>query len=280
MELLPAPLGPMIARTSWLRTSNETPLSAFTPPKASDTPSTDSRTSPVSRARSPRKTCGALTGSGRPPGGGGREGLGVGDLQIGGDLAGTPVLVAHLSLDMHGLAAVVKGGDQRGVLFADVAPAHLARARELLVVGVELLVQDDEAVDLRISDLGFLREVGIHLLDALADQRVDLLARGEIDVAGIRQVALFRPVAHRLHVDIDEGADLVAFIAEAHGFFHIRKKLQLVLEVLGGEQRTVGERADVLGAIDDLEMAVGIDVARVAGVEPALGVLRLAGRLR
>ena len=43
--------------------------------------------------------------------------------------------------------------------------------------------------------------------------------------------------------------------------------------------RAVGELAHVLHAVDDLEVAAGVEVARVAGVEPAVGVLRLGGRL-
>src|SRR5215468_3797838 len=47
IEVLPAPFGPMMARISPLRISNETPVTAFTPPKASDTFSTESNTSPA-----------------------------------------------------------------------------------------------------------------------------------------------------------------------------------------------------------------------------------------
>src|SRR2546430_2722447 len=46
-ELLPAPLGPMIAQISPRRTSRLTPERAVTPPKESVTSSTFSRTSPI-----------------------------------------------------------------------------------------------------------------------------------------------------------------------------------------------------------------------------------------
>ena len=46
IEVLPAPFGPMMARISPLRMSNETSLIALTPPNDSDTFSTDSSTSP------------------------------------------------------------------------------------------------------------------------------------------------------------------------------------------------------------------------------------------
>src|SRR2546426_11691729 len=56
------------------------------------------------------------------------------------------------------------------------------------------------------------------------------------------------------------------------------EELQLVLEVLGSEQGAVGELADVLGAVDDAHVPVLVDVACVAGMEPALGVLRKGRR--
>ena len=46
---LPAPLGPMMARISPLRMSNDTSVSAFTPPKARLMSSTLSSTSPMTR---------------------------------------------------------------------------------------------------------------------------------------------------------------------------------------------------------------------------------------
>src|SRR5262245_40557709 len=47
IEVLPAPFGPIMARISPLRMSNETPATALTPPKASDTFSTASSTLPA-----------------------------------------------------------------------------------------------------------------------------------------------------------------------------------------------------------------------------------------
>src|SRR5580704_13295691 len=50
-DVLPAPFGPMMARISPLRMSNDTSEIAFTPPNASDTFSTESSTSPASTSR-------------------------------------------------------------------------------------------------------------------------------------------------------------------------------------------------------------------------------------
>ena len=47
IEVLPAPFGPMMARTSPFLMSNETSRSACTPPNDSETFSTESSTSPA-----------------------------------------------------------------------------------------------------------------------------------------------------------------------------------------------------------------------------------------
>ena len=78
-----------------------------------------------------------------------REGLGVDDLQVGRDRAGAAVLERHLrSRCSCSRLAAVERVDQHAVLLADEAAPDLARARQLAVVGVELLVQDQEAADL------------------------------------------------------------------------------------------------------------------------------------
>ena len=139
---------------------------------------------------------------------------------------------------------VVERVDQRRVLLADEAAAHLARARELVVVGVELLVQDQEAVDLRVGELGLAREVGVHLLDAVADQLVHLGAarRGRCSREyGMLRFSAQLPTAS--DVDVDERADACRGRRRSHRFLDVREELELVLEVLRREQRAVGELA-------------------------------------
>src|SRR5688572_26893978 len=122
----------MMARTSCSRTSKDTSVSAFTPPKASDTPSTARTTSPIARsvaARSfrfmrPALSCSRLRGQRR-------EGLGGVHAQLGAHEARAPVLEAHLRLDHAALDPGIQGVHDGRVLLADEAAAHLARAREL-----------------------------------------------------------------------------------------------------------------------------------------------------
>ena len=140
-------------------------------------------------------------------------------------------------------------------------------------------MQDQEPVDLGLGEFRVLREVGVDLLHALADQLVHLGTGREVRVAGVWEVALLGPVAHRLHVVVDEDADPVASVTEGDRLLHIREELQLVLDVLGREQRGVRQPPHVLDPIDDLYVPVGVEIAGVAGMEPALGVFGLCSRL-
>src|SRR5204862_154647 len=81
------------------------------------------------------------------------------------------------------------------IALGDEPAPDLARAGQLAVVGVELLVQDQEAADLAARELVVGREIGVDLLDAFADQLVDLGLLGQVGVAGVWQIASFGPVA-------------------------------------------------------------------------------------
>ena len=69
-------------------------------------------------------------------------------------------------------------------------------------------------------------------------------------------------------------------MAERHRLVDVREELQLVLDELRREQRAVVQLADVLGAVDDAQVPALVEVARVAGMHPAVGGLGVVGRLR
>src|SRR6266850_62049 len=266
IEDLPAPFGPMMARISCARTSKETPWSATTPPKASETSSISSMAGPTflsvviswdETSRASRRL---------PRRGGDTVGLRLHDSQVGRHRTRAAVLETHLGLDEAARLVRVEGIDQHGVFLGDVAAAHLARARELAVVGVELLLQYEETVDLRVAQRRVGGKVAVHLFHAFAHQLVDRRLRGEVGVTGIGQVALLGPVGDGLHVEVDEDADLTAPVPEAHRFLDVGKELELVLDVFGREQRAVGELAHVFCAVDDFQVAVGVEVSGVARV--------------
>src|SRR5690606_8110456 len=248
----------MIARTSCSRTSNEMSVSALTPPNASEMFCRSRMTSPILFLRmggKPEWTLGTCGWSGSPGRRGRREYLGLGDPDVGRDRAGTAVLEANLGFDEAVVAAVVEGLDQRAVFLADEAASYLAGAGELAVVGIELLVQDQETMDLRGRHHRIGGEIGVDLFDAFPHELADLGPAGEIDVAGVRNIASLRVVAAGLVVDVEHHHDPVGAVAERHDFLHVREELELVLDVLRREHAAVSELADVLGPVDDLELS-------------------------
>src|SRR5262249_61760862 len=79
-----------------------------------------------------------------------------------------------------------------------------------------------------------------------------------------------RPAAVRGDVDVEARGDERAVLADAHRFPDVRRELQLVLQVLRGEQGAVDEPSNIPGAVDDPEMAVLVDDPRVSGMHPAI----------
>ena len=134
-------------------------------------------------------------------------------------------------------------------------------------------------MDLRLGEPAFRGELRVDLFHAFADEPVDFRLLRQIGIAGVGQATALGPVAHRSDVDVDERAYHVAAVAEHHGFLDVRKELELVLDVVRREHRAVGELADILGAVDDLELAAGIEQSRVAGMEVAFGVDRFRRRI-
>ena len=180
-EVLPAPFGPMIARISCRRIARLTPLSACTPPNERLISSASRIGSPMCfRPRRRASGDGFLAGdrgsaAARP------RGIGtvatVADREVGAHHALAAVLERHLGLDMARAASEYSASIRRRVALGDDAAAHLAGAGQLAVVGVELLVQDQEPVDLRRREVRLGGEIAVGLRDAAGDQLVDLLGR-------------------------------------------------------------------------------------------------------
>ena len=103
--------------------------------------------------------------------------------------------------------------------------------------------------------------------------------RRELLVTGIGNIIPLSPVAHRIKVDVDKGRHKIALITKGNDFLDLGEKLELVLKELRRKHTAVIQLADILGAVDDSEMTLVIEVARIAGVHPVVRGLGLGGRL-
>ena len=263
MEVLPAPFGPMMARISPLRMSNETPVTAFTPPNDErDVLDRDSSASrPCAAARYSADSALPHAAAFTPPLSRGSAARRHADLQRSPNLdarrehAFAAVFERDLGRDVGFARAVVERLDQRGVAIGDEAASNLLRAGDFAVVGVELLRQDQEAPDLRAGHRLLLGQRAIHLVHVPRQHVVDSRLAGELLIGAVDDIVALGPIADRGKIDVDHAADEVALVAEHHRLADVGKELQLVLDVFRREQRAVVEAADVLGAVDDLELA-------------------------
>ncbi len=193
------------------------------------------------------------------------------DRQRRGDDALAAVVEAHRGLDAVLGVAAVQGGEQRRVLGHHVAAAQLLGARHLLVIGVEFLVQDDEAPDLRAPELGRGSQRAVDLGDVLADQPGDRRERDQFAVAAEGVLLAVGPVAQRVVVDVDDADHAVVPVAGDDGLADVLREAQPVLD-LARRELHAGDAQQVGAAVDDAHFAGGVDDRGVAGAEPAGGV--------
>ena len=130
----------------------------------------------------------------------GRNYLGHADFQVGVNGVRAAVLEGHGRRDLAMVLVRIKGGDQVAVAFGDDTAPNLAGARQLAVVGVQFLVQDQEPLDLRSRQLVVLGQVGVDLVDAVGDQFQNLGPAGQVRIARIGEAAPFGPVADRFQI--------------------------------------------------------------------------------
>src|ERR1700730_8922840 len=184
------------------------------------------------------------------------------------------IFVGDVGDELDVALAAVERLDDRIVFLGDVAPPDLAGAGDLVVVGVELLVQQQEAPDPRRR-----RQAGVALADLVANQLPHLRVGAQILERGVADAAALRPLADGLGIDGDHRRDERPIMAEGDGFVDERTEFEFVLQELWREGRTVAELAHFLGAIDDDEVPARIDEAGIARPQPAVGGQRVRARL-
>ena len=100
---------------------------------------------------------------------------------------------------------------------------------------------------------------------------------GELLIGGVGDAVALGPVADRREFDVEHDGDEFAPVADRHRLADVGEEFELVLDVFGREQLAVGEPADVLGAVDDLELPVRLEEPGVAGLDEAVLGQRLPG---
>src|SRR6516165_6274090 len=277
MEVLPAPFGPMMARISPLRMSKETSPSALTPPKASDTFSTDRIASSAATSTCPRALMRASAARSNVVALPSRRllhdnrGADVANRNAGVDDPLTAVFERDFRCD-HGLGrAVIERAHKWRVAIPNQAAAHLHGAGQFAVVGVKFLGQNQEPPDLRARQGAVVGERAVDLAHVRRDHVVDQRVAGKLLIVAVDDVVALGPAPDRHKIDIEHDRDEVALVAERHRFLDVGIKLELVLDVFGREQRAVVDPPHILGAVDDPQVTSAlVNESGIAGANPAV----------
>ena len=130
-------------------------------------------------------------------------------------------------------------------------------------------------------DAGCRRQVLVDPAHMFFDEGVHLGLLGEVGVRGVGELPVLGPFAYVGEIDVDEGRDIrQVAAAKDHGFPNVGAEFEFILNELRTELGAVGQGHHVLGPVDDDEMAVLVEVARVARVQPAFFVNGFPGGLR
>src|ERR1700726_4539045 len=165
--------------------------------------------------------------------------------QRGADALGGTVLESDHGIDRNMALTAVDRVDDGGVFLVDDAATNFPGAGEFAVVGIELLVEQQEPGNpLR------RRQRGIDGFDLLAQQRIDFRARGEVGVGGERDAVFLRPFRDDREPDADHRRQRIAAGAQYYRLGDVRREFQLVLDVLRREPLAARGFGQILDAVD------------------------------
>src|SRR5216683_3113591 len=231
-DVLPAPLGPMMARISPASISTLTSLSAWTAPKA--------RAICCTCSKGALLALGAVCNCRSATSATAVSSLGdcyrclwshVTDQQLCLECTAPSVLKDHLGLDRHAVIRAIQGLDERRILLSHKATPDFAGTGQFSIIRVELFMEDEEAADLGPRHLWIVRQTGIHARHFPLDEIVDLWPSCQISIARVGQSTALGPVAYRPEVDVDEGSYKGPLLAIHHSFFDERTKFEFVLKI-------------------------------------------------
>mmetsp|Transcript_13434 Transcript_13434/g.21383 ORF Transcript_13434/g.21383 Transcript_13434/m.21383 type:complete len:494 (+) Transcript_13434:1020-2501(+) len=142
-------------------------------------------------------------------------------------------------------------------------------------------MQDQEAVDLTARQHWVVCHGTVYRFDVLLNAVEHLRVTGQLLVRRIGDVVTFCPVAHRRQVDVDEGHTAILAVAKQNSLKNVGIKLQFVLNILRRKHRTIGHFANVLGAVDNTQVAAFLfEEARITGCDPTFRILSGGGAFR
>src|SRR5690606_32632517 len=181
-----------------------------------------------------------------------------------------PTLLRH-----HDLGRAVQLLDDAPVALLDDATPDLQRRRQLAGLDGELTVEDPDLL----RDLE-AREAGQPPLYLFLDLLTDSLVANQLRRALRRDPLLLRPPGHLLEIGHDQDDRIRTPVTQHDRLEDVPAVLDRVLDRLRRHVLAASRHDQILLPVRDAQVAVLVQLADVARVEPAVLVDRLAGRLR
>src|SRR5437762_6607632 len=170
------------------------------------------------------------------------------------------------SRDRRSFGGLVHPGDQVLVAALQYPPLDLQRRRDGPVLDRQIDRQQGEGPNLLVVRLVFV--VGV---DLFLEERAQL--RAGVDRRGLESdVPLGGHLADPLEVGDDESRQELVPVAEHDRQADVGRLLQLRFDRLRGRFLAAREHDQVLLAVRDREESIGVELADVPGVEPALRI--------
>src|ERR1700730_5250949 len=174
----------------------------------------------------------------------------------------------HRPLAIHGVYL-------DGIALVHEIPLQLHGRRQFLFLRRQLALDQEELLD------GFdAGEIGVHRLDLALDQILDLGCPAQAGVIGEGNVLVLREFFDILVVDHDKAGEVRPLVADHDGVRNVGREFELVLDLRWRDVLAARRDDDVLHPVGDLDKALIVDRADVAGVQPSLGVDGLGGLFR
>ena len=157
----------------------------------------------------------------------------------------------------------------------DAAPLELGGRRQHVGVRQPLLAED-----VHLLDAFGVVELAHHLGQAAVDGLDDLGLGGQVLQIGELDALVGRPHRRDLRVERHQGGHEGSVVTDGRGLRHQGDQLEGRLQVGGADVLAARGDDQLLLAVDDAQVAVLVDLADVARVQPAVLVDRLGGLLR
>jgi len=171
----------------------------------------------------------------------------------------------YFGVHRNGFGAGIHRVDDVGVFLVHHAAADLSRARKLVIIGVQLLVEEYEIADARMLGQG-----RVHPRHLAGQQLQHLRARTQIRVGGERDALALGPFAHDGEADAEHGREMRPTIAQHHRFRDVGAEFQLDLDELRAEAQALAGGGDVLHPVDHHQLPALVEIAGITGMHPSL----------